>query len=277
MEDGSVALQWYEYRLEFRSPPRRPRSPGHSVVGSDTLFAALVHAANLLGAADGFLGAAREGRLLISSVFPESSGGQCLLPVLLPDGPGWQESDGPVAPSPAAAEGVGPYPPERRRRAALERLTLAASPFSEVLENVRGARFWVGLDPALGELLRTCLHLLEDTGVGGGRSIGRGRFEVRECREIPDPRAGSGEGRLLSLAVPDPKESEACRYCALWVDRNGYTEEVVFGRPNRRRTGLWALAEGTVVPAGLRGTVSELDRETNLVHYGLALVVRLGS
>lgn len=270
----NAGLKWYEYCLRFSSPPRRPRCAGHSVVGSDTLFAALVHAANILGLAGEFICAAKERRLVLSSLFPENDAGKCLLPVLLADGPAWQEADGPVAPQPDGQAKVAPRPPERRRRAALERLTLAATPFSEVLENVQAARFWVGVDPALKEHLNTCLHLLEDGGIGGGKSIGRGRFEVLECREIPDPRATNGRGRLLSLAVPGPEEEEVCREFALWVDRNGYTEEGYRGKPNRRRVGLLALVEGTVVPFSLSGAVSVLDEESNLVHYGLALVAR---
>ncbi|MBE3587306.1 MAG: hypothetical protein IMW93_01900 [Thermoanaerobacteraceae bacterium] len=270
--DVNSGLKWYEYRLRFYSPPRRPRFPGHSVVGSDTLFAALVHAANMLRIAEEFICAARENRLFLSSIFPENSAGKCLLPVVLADGPAWQEADGPVAPLPGNPRGVGPQPPERRRRATLERLTLAATPFSEILENVHTARFWIGHDPAMEGRISTSLHLLEDAGIGGGRSIGRGRFKVLECREIADPRAISEGGRLLSLAVPTCEEDEVCRNYALWVDRNGYTEEAYRCGANRRRIHLYALVEGNRVPANLRGKISILDPENNIIHYGLALV-----
>jgi CRISPR/Cas system CSM-associated protein Csm4 (group 5 of RAMP superfamily) len=243
------------------------------VVGSDTLFAALVHAANMLGVSEEFICAGKERKLFLSSLFPEDDSGKCLLPILEEDGLVWQVAENPVTPRLVNSGKVAPPPPERRRRAALEPLTREATPFSEMLENVQVARFWVGIDPVLEAHLNTCLHLLEDSGIGGGRSIGRGRFIVLERREIFDPRPQSGEGRLLSLAVPvDEKEEEACQRFALWVDRNGYTEEAYSGSANRRRYGLWAIGEGTLVPFNLCGGVIVLDPEKNIVHYGLAFV-----
>jgi len=54
-------------------------------------------------------------------------------------------------------------------------------------------------------------------------------------------------------------ELDRCRRYTSWVDRNGFTEEGARGRANRRRTGLWALAEGTLVPSQVQGVVTELD------------------
>lgn len=245
------------------------------MVGSDTLFAALVHAANMLGAAEAFISAAKEKRLLLSSLFAESANNKCLLPAIMPDGLAWQEAEGPVAPLLHRDRPAAPLPPERRRRAAIDRLTLAANPFSEMLQRVEVARFWIGIDPLLEEDLLASIHLLEDAGIGGGRSVGYGRFVCLERREILDPRAFDGRGRLLSLAVPaSPTEENIVQEFALWVDRNGYTEEAYRRSPNRRRVGLWALAEGAEVPASLQGTVTVLDSQHGLVHYGLALVAR---
>lgn len=271
-------LVWFEYRLRFCTPLRRPRFPSYALLASDTLFAALVHAANALGMADALLSAARDGRLLLSSLFPESPTGKCLLPAVTSQGFTWQEADGPVAPNPdSGRQEVGSFLSERRRRAAIERFTFAANPFSEALAQPEGARFWAATDGQLRDNLLACLHVLEDSGVGGGRSIGRGGFVVADCGEIPDSSAHEGKGRLLSLVVPASEEEErVCRQFPLWLDRNGYTEEAYRGRSNRRKEGLWALAEGAEVPAQLQGAVTVLDAQDGLVHYGRALLASYG-
>ncbi|MBC7324852.1 MAG: hypothetical protein H5T99_06020, partial [Moorella sp. (in: Bacteria)] len=129
------------------------------------MFAALVHAANALGMADALLSAAKDDRLLLSSLFPESPTGKCLLPAVTSQGLTWQEADGPVAPRPdGGRQEVESFLSERRRRAAIERFTLAANPFSEALAQPEGARFWAAIDEQLMDDVLACLHVLEDSG-----------------------------------------------------------------------------------------------------------------
>jgi CRISPR-associated protein Csm4 len=110
----------------------------------------------------------------------------------------------------------------------------------------------------------TALRLLGDEGIGGGRSVGHGRFTVVNVRDAPDP--GLGHGARLTLSLMHPTLAEItdglleppASYTL--VTRAGWAE--VRGVGVARRKSLNMLAEGSIV------------RDLNRNRYGQSVCVR---
>jgi CRISPR-associated protein Csm4 len=104
-------------------------------------------------------------------------------------------------------------------------------------------------DPSCRSTFETALRLLSEEGIGGGRSIGCGRFTVEAVSEAFAPNLGRGARMTLSLMHPARSEVEAglldppASYTL--VTRGGWAE--LAGAGVVRRRALNMLAEGSVV------------------------------
>jgi CRISPR-associated protein Csm4 len=103
------------------------------------------------------------------------------------------------------------------------------------------------------DLVAESLALLQDRGIGGGRSIGNGQFRlggIEEIEGIESPAAGTERCCTLSLCVPRPEE------IASFFDEGFYkvvTRQGVVENSLASPEGIWkrrvlALAEGSVLP-----------------------------
>lgn len=109
--------------------------------------------------------------------------------------------------------------------------------------------------------LFAALRLLADTGLGGLRTQGSGQFQW-ETQPLPtnlESRLRTGGPQvLLGLTRPTPQEAQVIdqdpgsRYSLL--RRDGYLD----GTPLQRQD-VWMLAEGSVVPEPLNGTVADVS------------------
>src|SRR5579885_1652258 len=93
------------------------------------------------------------------------------------------------------------------------------------------------------------LRLLAEEGIGGGRSIGHGRFAIVEINEAPVMGFGSDARMLLSLMLPSRSEVDhglldPPAVYAL-VARGGWAESDGAGRARRKVVNM--LAEGSVI------------------------------
>lgn len=104
-------------------------------------------------------------------------------------------------------------------------------------------------DPSYRPTFETALRILGMEGIGGGRSIGRGRFELHRVIDGFEPQLGSGRRLLLSLMHPTKAEilqgllASPAAYSL--VGRGGWAELNGIG-VNRRQT-VNLLAEGSLV------------------------------
>jgi CRISPR type III-A-associated RAMP protein Csm4 len=194
---------------------------------SDTLFSAVSSALDLLGMRDEWLAAASGAAVRLSSAFPFQGktlfitpprsvwppapsakvrwAGARFIPVQLvadlladraPDDTRWRVDGGSECLVPQDRPGPGPVRPALRHSAAVDRLTGASEPHTTAcLEFAPGAGMWMAVsysDEAARlrwtEPVKAALRLLADSGIGGERSRGWGRFEDPEFREgrFPD-------------------------------------------------------------------------------------------
>lgn len=114
-------------------------------------------------------------------------------------------------------------------------------------------------DDTVRRRFEAALLLLGDSGLGADRSIGRGRFRMSihtPALALPE---NAGQHLLLSLCHPTREEVLAGRLKdALYrlERRSGHAGAPGVG--SLRRTDLWVLAEGAVLPAPLQGDIPEV-------------------
>lgn len=173
-------------------------------------------------------------------------------------------------------------------RVSLDRLTLRSNLFA--IARVRFAKdcgLWFGvawLDPDLPcgkhpfrEAFQMALWELAETGLGGDRGVGYGRFHPEPVGDVawPEPKP-EGWGVLLSRLWPQESELELLRKSQVWR----FTEVGGFARTAEgrhvRRLRVRLVVEGSVVPVGVRGTLVDLAPPGLTPHpiwrYGLALL-----
>ncbi len=104
-------------------------------------------------------------------------------------------------------------------------------------------------DPASRSTFETVLRLLGEEGIGGGRSIGCGRFKIERVESGFEPGLGHGARMTLSLMHPARAEVQdgALDPPAAYtlVTRGGWAE--IAGVGAARRKSLNMLAEGSVI------------------------------
>jgi CRISPR type III-A-associated RAMP protein Csm4 len=221
---------------------------------SDTLFAAISSAMNSLDMLEDWLEAAREAKVRISSAFPFLGKllfvapprgiwppapsarvrwkGARFIPVplvadLLADQPldetRWRVDGASECLLPVDRGGSGPTRVGLRSSAAVDRITGASDPHSaSCLEFAPNAGMWLAVSFEDEEArirwehaVKSALRLLSDTGIGGERSRGWGRFELPEFRDggfpellIPPP-AIEHEPAWWLLSLFHPAEQDA--------------------------------------------------------------------
>jgi CRISPR-associated protein Csm4 len=181
-----------------------------------------------------------------------------------------------------------PFEPGERTRNAVNRLTGATDGQVFHRERVHFAPdaglavFATGDVAAVAEGLAA----IQDRGIGGGRSVGNGQFELDGIRDLDLPVADEADDRIctLSLCVPAPDELETV------VDRGRYAVETRKGVVENSLAspdGIWkrrvlALAEGSILPAvdgggppGHNPVVAD-HFEHGVQQYGYALGVGMG-
>lgn len=173
---------------------------------------------------------------------------------------------------------------------AVDRVTLASSIFHEgEVRFAQGCGMYILIcllsEGVQGKLL-AALRLLEDEGLGGRRSTGRGFFEVEETGEVEFPEVAHGDCIML-LSLLNPRESElpallSPRNVAYQLmARRGWVYSV--RARNLRRKRVMMFAEGSVlgrVDDSFAGRmVNVLPRGGAVPHdvyrYGYGLFVRL--
>lgn len=173
-------------------------------------------------------------------------------------------------------------------RVSLDRLTLRSNLFA--VARVRfseGCGLWFGvawLNPDLPcgkhrfrAAFERALQELAETGVGGDRSVGYGRFHPEHVDDVtwPEPKP-EGCGVLLSRLWPQESELGLLRKSQVWR----FTEVGGFARTcegeHVRRLRVRLVVEGSVVPAGIRGGLVDLAPPGLTPHpiwrYGLAFL-----
>lgn len=300
------------YRLTFPSgfhlaPHEHDLSLSETLptIPADTLFSALVQAWARLGGdprhwLDPF--AHNEPPFLLSSAFPWAEG-QPWFPKPLSFRPtrAWKEIH--FLPEAlffriARGQQVPDKPEELRKkfweiqevpRVSLDRCTLLSNLF--VLARVRFAHdsgLWFGvawLQPDLPcggvrfrEAFSQALAELGETGVGGDRNVGYGRFIPEHVDDVtwPEPKP-EGFGVLFSRLWPRPQELELLRQSLVWrfTEVGGVARTSGGRHVPRQRVRL--VVEGSVVPAGIRGGLVDLAPPGFTAHpiwrYGLAFLL----
>ncbi len=173
-------------------------------------------------------------------------------------------------------------------RLSLDRLTLQSNLFTVARVRFdKDGGLWFGvawLDPdrpcggvLFREAFARALAELGETGVGGDRNLGYGRFVFEHVDDVtwPDPQP-EGFGVLLSRLWPSPQELELLQQSQVWR----FTEVGGFARTSEGRhvprLRVRLVVEGSVVPAGIRGGLVNLAPPGFTTHpiwrYGLAFL-----
>jgi len=229
------------------------------IAHSDTLFAAVSSAMQRLGMLEEWLGASSDAAVRLSSAFPFQGKtlyvapprslwppapsarlrwrGARLVPVqvvadLIADKPldenRWRVDGSSECLVPVDRPGPGPTRIAVRSAAAVDRLTGAVEPHATAcLEFAPGAGMWLAVSFAdddaanrWSEPVRAALRLLADSGIGGERSRGWGRFESPEFRA----------GTFPDLLIPKPAEELEPAWWLLSLFQPGETESVHWNR-----------------------------------------------
>lgn len=131
-------------------------------------------------------------------------------------------------------------------------------------EGLRLALLAEFFDPQVRPTFEAALRLLGSEGIGGGRTIGYGRFSLERVDDQFNANLGSGARLLLSLTHPTEEEiadgllDQPARYAL--VGRGGAVE--VNGMGVARRKSVKMLAEGSLV------------RDLSRPRYGQSVLVR---
>lgn len=279
------------------------------VCHSDTVFSALSSAMELLGKREEWLAAAADARVRLSSCFPFLGKllfvppprslwppvpsarvrwkGARFVPVslvadLLEDQPldetKWRVDGASECLMPIDRGGSGPSRIALRSNAAIDRLTGAAAVHTTAcLEFSPGAGMWMAVSFAdqdsrnrWTEPIKGALRLLGDSGIGGERARGWGRFEPPEFREggFPDllvPSPGIEQEPawwLLSLFQPAPADAiDWSRGRYELIRRGGRTESAAGWGIEKKTSEM--VAEGSVLISDfpLRGSAADVAPE----------------
>jgi CRISPR type III-A-associated RAMP protein Csm4 len=276
---------------------------------SDTLFSAITSAMDLLGTREEWLRAAGDASVRLSSAFPFQGKtlfiapprnvwppapsarvrwrGARFIPVslaadLLADKPldetRWRVDGESECLVPQDRPGPGPMQAALRHSAAVDRLTGNSQHHATAcLEFAPGAGMWIAVsftdDQARlywTEPVKAALRLLSDSGIGGERSRGWGRFEAPEFREgafpelllPPAPEEHEPAWWLLSLFQPSETDSvdwNRGRY--LTTMRGGRVESSAGWGVMKKRSRM--VAEGSVLVADFppRGAAADVAPE----------------
>ena len=118
-----------------------------------------------------------------------------------------------------------------------------------------GAYFLIRLrDGAARPLIESALRFLEDRGIGGDASVGRGQVRVRvEEGDLVDENAGASHRVTLSLLHPSPQDRQhlatvAGQSAYRLVKRKGRVESLYAPTEQPWKSTLVMLAEGSVFP-----------------------------
>lgn len=113
------------------------------------------------------------------------------------------------------------------------------------------------------------LKVLGEMGIGGGRSIGFGKFEVET--ETFTWNSEGNFGLLVSKCIPRKEEVQKLRNARyVIVSRGGWTE-------NNRKRKLRAIAEGSILPCDIKGRLVKEVVNGRLVYRNyFALTLPLG-
>jgi CRISPR-associated protein Csm4 len=184
---------------------------------------------------------------------------------------------------PAESESGRPYETETRVRNAVNRLTGATGGNLFERESVffaEGAGLHVCVEGAI-DIVVEALAMLQDRGIGGGKSVGQGQFRLEGVEEVGRfPEAADAESFCtLSLCIP-----QSDRLAELVRD-GYYSVETRKGVVGKSGSDIWkrrvlALAEGSVLPRlgaihGHNPVVAD-HFEHGVQQYGYALPVGFG-
>jgi CRISPR-associated protein Csm4 len=124
-------------------------------------------------------------------------------------------------------------------------------------------------EPAIRPLVESALRFLEDRGIGGDASVGRGQVRIQsEDGDLLDENPGASHRVALSLLHPSPRDREhlaasAKQAAYRLVKRKGRVESLYAPTEQPWKSTLVMLAEGSVFPR---------DGERSV--YGAAPVVK---
>ena len=224
-------MQLFKATIKFLSPIKTTVHPSNALIASDTFVSGLMCNAALVNQAELFKQSLLTRAVEFSSIFSKSE-------------------------------------PEYlfKTRTAVHRITNETNPFSQWHQHNPKAYFWFRCTNLKNVL--AIIRLLGDTGLGGQRSNGSGRFEVvkyEEYQETPNK-------QLVSLTVPTEEDKKLIRDKNIeWILRSGYTEESWQGTHNRYKDGIWAIKEGVKLNPEVKGTMTFFD--SVIFHYGHAMFV----
>jgi CRISPR-associated protein Csm4 len=161
-----------------------------------------------------------------------------------------------------------------RPRVALDRISSASSLYfiGEVLfDKKRDCGLYFLVDSNLEnweKLQRVMLHLGE-TGIGGERSSGYGRFTPSYVDTFPLPTAETGDKYLtLSLLLPSGKEEAQQAYSYRIIKRGGWSKDTLHKQ-------VYMFTEGSVFSAPVEGkTVIVADVGHPVYRYGRSFMVK---
>jgi len=142
-----------------------------------------------------------------------------------------------------------------------------------------GFYFLANLDELSDKELFAAVKLIQDHGIGGERSSGKGLFEKIEVTDLPSvfkELIQSKQNNFMSLSLIFPEEEEVSRlgYYSL-IERRGfiYSDD---GKSLRRKT-VRMLEEGSIFNEEINGKIPDVTPDTFKEHevyrYGLAFLV----
>jgi CRISPR type III-A-associated RAMP protein Csm4 len=219
----------YKAKIKFLNPIKTPVHPSGAIIASDTFVSGIMCNAALVGQAELLKESLFSRQVEFSSIF--------------------------------SSKKIQTF----AVRNAVNRITSEAVPFPSYYWYAQEGEFWFRCTKEKNIL--ALINLLGDSGIGGQRNLGKGRFVVDDCQQVSET---NNRQQLVSLCVP-ADDDKIDKKQAQWVRRSGYTEESWHGQPNRYKDHIWAIKEKTPLDSTVKGKITMLD--DTIFHYGYAMFV----
>jgi CRISPR type III-A-associated RAMP protein Csm4 len=154
-------MQLYKAKIKFLNPIKTPVHPSGAIIASDTFVSAIMCNAALVGQAELLKESLFNRQVEFSSIF--------------------------------SSKKIQTF----AVRNAVNRITSEAVPFPSYYWYAQEGEFWFRCTKEKNIL--ALINLLGDSGIGGQRNLGKGRFVVDDCQQVPET---NNRQQLVSLCVP---------------------------------------------------------------------------
>ncbi len=124
------------------------------------------------------------------------------------------------------------------------------------------------------DMIYDLVDSLSFSGIGGKRSSGLGRFEIKECMELDSNCFEQHSNTYMSLSIGLPKENELekCMDCAQYQlqKRSGFIFSSNYAPEQRKKKDMFMFSSGSCFPAKFEGDIYDVSGEGNHPVYRYA-------